>query len=152
MYQANTRNNLDVDTNLQQHQHLTSVIPAIFRKQNHLVYLPDTLLPHFTLPYFILYLTKIHTFFHLKLAQLSFKAIHSYHGYNAMRNAIPIIYRPYSEEMFTYCACLRTKCLRIYSSVVACTCNPTTLEAEFRNRVGSIPVGGNSPSIGGWIV
>ena len=36
--------------------------------------------------------------------------------------------------------------------VVACTCNPATLEAEFRNRVGSIPVGGNSPSIGGWIV
>ena len=36
--------------------------------------------------------------------------------------------------------------------VVACTCNPTTLEAKFRNRVGLIPVGGNSPSIGGWIV
>ena len=36
--------------------------------------------------------------------------------------------------------------------VVACTCNPATLEAEFRNGVGSIPVGGNSPSIGGWIV
>ena len=35
--------------------------------------------------------------------------------------------------------------------VVACTCNPATLEAEFRNGVGSIPVGGNSPSIGGWI-
>ena len=38
------------------------------------------------------------------------------------------------------------------SGVVACTCNPATLEAEFRNGVGSIPVGGNSPSIGGWIV
>ena len=36
--------------------------------------------------------------------------------------------------------------------VVACTCNPATLEAEFQNGVGSIPVGGNSPSIGGWIV
>ena len=36
--------------------------------------------------------------------------------------------------------------------VVACTCNPATLEAEFRNGVGSVPVGGNSPSIGGWIV
>ena len=36
--------------------------------------------------------------------------------------------------------------------VVACTCNPAALEAEFRNSVGSIPVGGNSPSIGGWIV
>ena len=36
--------------------------------------------------------------------------------------------------------------------VVACTCNPATLEAKFRNSVGSIPVGGNSPSIGGWIV
>ena len=30
-------------------------------------------------------------------------------------------------------------------SVVACTCNPATLEAEFRNGVGSIPVAGNSP-------
>ena len=36
--------------------------------------------------------------------------------------------------------------------VVACTCNPAALEAEFRNSVGSVPVGGNSPSIGGWIV
>ena len=34
----------------------------------------------------------------------------------------------------------------------ACIYNPTTLEAEFWNGVGSIPVGGNSPSIGGWIV
>ena len=38
------------------------------------------------------------------------------------------------------------------AGVVTCTCNPATLEAEFRNGVGSIPVGGNSPSIGGWIV
>ena len=36
--------------------------------------------------------------------------------------------------------------------VVACTCNPATFEAEFGNGVGSIPVLGNSPSIGGWIV
>ena len=36
--------------------------------------------------------------------------------------------------------------------VVARTCNPATLDAEFRNGVGSIPIGGNSPSIGGWIV
>ena len=34
-------------------------------------------------------------------------------------------------------------------SVVACTCNSATLEAEFRNGVGSILAGGNSPSIGG---
>ena len=38
------------------------------------------------------------------------------------------------------------------TSVVACTCNPAPLEAEFRNGEGSIPVGSNSPSIGGWIV
>ena len=36
--------------------------------------------------------------------------------------------------------------------VVACTCNPATLEAEFRNGAGSVPVGGNSSFIGGWIV
>ena len=36
--------------------------------------------------------------------------------------------------------------------VVACTCNPPTLDAEFRNGVGSKPVMGNSPSIGGWIM
>ena len=36
--------------------------------------------------------------------------------------------------------------------VVACTCNPATLEAEFWNGMSSIPVGGNSPSIGWWIV
>ena len=32
--------------------------------------------------------------------------------------------------------------------VVACTYNPATSETEFRNGVGSIPLGGNSPSIG----
>ena len=37
----------------------------------------------------------------------------------------------------------------IWPGVVACTCNPATLEAEFRNGVGSIPVWGNSPSIDG---
>ena len=40
----------------------------------------------------------------------------------------------------------------ISTGVVGWTCNPATLEAEFWNGVGSIPVGGNSPSIGGWIV
>ena len=43
-------------------------------------------------------------------------------------------------------------CGKFVSSVVACTCNPATLEAKFWNGVGLIPVGGNSPSIGGWIV
>ena len=32
--------------------------------------------------------------------------------------------------------------------VVACTPNPATLEAEFLNCVGLIPVRGNSPPIG----
>ena len=36
--------------------------------------------------------------------------------------------------------------------VVACTSNPATLEAEFRDGVGLIPGGGNCPSIGGWVV
>ena len=35
---------------------------------------------------------------------------------------------------------------------VVIRCNPATLEAKFRNGVGSILVGGNSPSIGGWTV
>ena len=35
--------------------------------------------------------------------------------------------------------------------IVACTCNLATLVTEFRKGVGSIPVVGNSPSIGGWI-
>ena len=33
--------------------------------------------------------------------------------------------------------------------VVACTCNPATLEADFRNGVGSIPVVGNGFSVSG---
>ena len=37
-------------------------------------------------------------------------------------------------------------------SVVAWTCNPATLEAEFWNSVGLISVGCNSPSVFGWIV
>ena len=32
--------------------------------------------------------------------------------------------------------------------VVACTYNPATTEAEYRNDVGAVPVGGNSPSTG----
>ena len=36
--------------------------------------------------------------------------------------------------------------------VVACTYNPATLEVDFRNGVGPIPVEGNSTSLGGWIV
>ena len=36
--------------------------------------------------------------------------------------------------------------------VVACTSyNPATLEAQVGNGVGLVSVGGNSPSIGGWI-
>ena len=35
---------------------------------------------------------------------------------------------------------------------MACTCNSSTLEAEFRNGVDPIPVGDNSPSIGEWIM
>ena len=31
--------------------------------------------------------------------------------------------------------------------VVTCTCNPTTLETEFWNVVGSIPVGSNSSCV-----
>ena len=38
------------------------------------------------------------------------------------------------------------------SGLVAWTCNPAIFDAGFRNDVGSIPVGGNSPSIGGWFV
>ena len=35
--------------------------------------------------------------------------------------------------------------------LVAYIFNPASVEAKFRNNVGSIPVGGNSPWIGGWI-
>ena len=37
-------------------------------------------------------------------------------------------------------------------NVVACTSNPATLKAEFRNGLGSIPFEGNSLSIGECIV
>ena len=65
-----------------------------------------------------------------------------------------------SSEMFRKITNLKTwKTARniptAYSTnmgVVPCTCNPATLEAESRNSVGSIPVEGNSPSRGGWIV
>ena len=39
----------------------------------------------------------------------------------------------------------------IYPGVMACTCNPATLGAEFRRGLNSIPAVGNSPSIGEWI-
>ena len=37
-------------------------------------------------------------------------------------------------------------------SIVPCTCNPVTLEAEFQNSVGLISVRGNSASIVGLIL
>ena len=40
----------------------------------------------------------------------------------------------------------------VLPGVVACACNPATLETGFWNGVRSIPVGGNTPSIGGCIV
>ena len=37
--------------------------------------------------------------------------------------------------------------------VVACTCNPATLETEFREGVGSMLAGGSKGlSVGGWIL
>ena len=39
----------------------------------------------------------------------------------------------------------------IYPGVVKYIYNSATLEAEFRNGVGSVPIRGNSASIGGWI-
>ena len=36
--------------------------------------------------------------------------------------------------------------------VVACTCNSSTLEEEFRKGVYLLPVGSSSPSIGEWII
>ena len=38
------------------------------------------------------------------------------------------------------------------SGVVAYTCNSTTFEVKFPSSVGSVPVWGNSPLIGGWIL
>ena len=40
----------------------------------------------------------------------------------------------------------------VVPGVAACTCDPATLEVELWNSVDLIPVKGNSPSIGGWIV
>ena len=40
----------------------------------------------------------------------------------------------------------RSRCF--VSGIVACTCNVATLEVEFQNGVDSIPVVGNSLSIG----
>ena len=42
--------------------------------------------------------------------------------------------------------------IKISKMVITCTCNPATLEAEFWNVVGSIPIRDNSPSIGRRIV
>ena len=41
--------------------------------------------------------------------------------------------------------------LEICLGVVACACNPATLETEFRNGVGLIPGGSNSLSFDWWV-
>ena len=64
-------------------------------------------------------------------------------------DCIPVVVLKNCESELSFIlAELFNKCLK-ESSVVACTCNPASEEAEFRNGVGSIPVGGNSPLIGG---
>ena len=52
-----------------------------------------------------------------------------------------------SSPLHTASSRTRTRNLWFSSlpSVVACTYNSATLEAEFRNGVGSVPVGGNCP-------
>ena len=40
----------------------------------------------------------------------------------------------------------------LWSGALACTYNPATLEAEWWNGVGSLPVRSNSLSIDRWIV
>ena len=55
--------------------------------------------------------------------------------------------RPYTRLAF------KRKCTVVKApGVVTCTCNPAALKAEFQNGVGSVPVGGNSLSIGEGIV
>ena len=56
------------------------------------------------------------------------------------------------EHIYESCLLCLLCYMNIVPGVVACICNPATLEAEFRNGVDSIPVGGNCPSIGGWMV
>ena len=63
---------------------------------------------------------------------------------------------------FIFCTCLRFLIAliifikKVFSmrseekpGVVASTYNPAILEAEFQNGMGVIPIGANSPSIGG---
>ena len=60
-------------------------------------------------------------------------------------NFIPKYHKFFTDNLpkqNTGCSCKTT-------GLVACTCIPATLEAELQNGVSSIPVGGNSPSIGG---
>ena len=47
----------------------------------------------------------------------------------------------------------KTRCMGMpWPGVATYTCNIAALEAEFSNGVGSLPIGGNTPSIDGWIV
>ena len=41
---------------------------------------------------------------------------------------------------------------KIKPGIMACTYDPATLEAGFRNDVGLIPIRAKIPAIGGWIV
>ena len=40
----------------------------------------------------------------------------------------------------------------VYKQLTEFTCDPATLEAEFWTSVGLIPVAGNSPSVGQWVL
>ena len=57
---------------------------------------------------------------------------------------------PFERNILFYMFTVRT--CRFEDVVVICTCNAATLEAKLRNGVDSILIGGNSLSIGGWIV
>ena len=62
---------------------------------------------------------------------------------------IVVTYRRFSVYTSIYLVLLlghhHNRIVSRVKGVVACTCNPATLEAKFQNGVGSILVGGNSP-------
>ena len=60
--------------------------------------------------------------------------------------------KPFYNVKATFISFLILSWLTYEPGAVACTCNPATFKAEFRNSMGSIPVRVNSPLVGGQIV
>ena len=108
----------------------------------------QSLLSHFLVSHFLIFSLRI---FKVALFLISSGTIFHIFELNTFREFIPY-WLALVEVLRNSVYHVRLYLISLCRIIMACTCNPGTLEANFRNDMVSIPVEGNSHSIVGWIV